>query len=406
MKKIAVVGLGKLGLCSALCFSNSGYDVQGYDYSLNVIKNIKKKNFDNFEPKVLDYLKKKNKFKFSNNFKDILDSKIIFIIVPTPSKKNHEFSNEFIYKFLKKFASFCNKEKIRKFHIVISSTVMPGSCNKFIKYIEKKTSLKINKDFYLSYNPEFIALGNVIDGFLNPDLVLIGSTSVSATKKLIEIYKKTVKTKNFCKMSLESAEITKIALNSFITLKISFANLLLRISQKFKNANAHDIARAIGNDRRVSPYYFKPGLPFAGPCFPRDNEAFNYLQKKIKLKNKYITRATINSNKEHTNFLNKKILFLIRKNKYKKICIAGLAFKNNTSVTERSYGLELAKIFEKKRIKFSIYEKNFNIKDQHSKKFSKYLIDKKKIKDCDYIINTNLLSLPKNKIPILNLWKI
>lgn len=64
MKKIAVVGLGKLGLCSALCFSNSGYDVQGYDYSLNVIKNIKKKNFDNFEPKVLDYLKKKINLNF------------------------------------------------------------------------------------------------------------------------------------------------------------------------------------------------------------------------------------------------------------------------------------------------------------------------------------------------------
>jgi UDPglucose 6-dehydrogenase len=207
-------------------------------------------------------------------------------------------------------------------------------------------------------------------------------------------------------MSLESAEITKIALNSFITLKISFANLLLRISQKFKNAKAEDIARAIGNDRRVSPYYFKPGLPFAGPCFPRDNEAFNYLQKIIKLKNKYITNAIINSNKEHINFLNKKILFLIKEKKYKNVCIAGLAFKNNTSITERSYGLSLAELLKKNGIKFGIYEKNFNKKDIYLRKFSKHLIHRKDIKNFDYIINTNSLSLPKNKTPILDLWKI
>jgi UDPglucose 6-dehydrogenase len=406
MKKIAVVGLGKLGLCSALCFASSGYDVQGYDNSLDVIKNIKQKKFDNYEPKVLDYLKKEKKFKFSNDFIDILDSKIIFVIVPTPSKKNHEFSNKFIYSFLKNYTNFYNKKKINKFHIVISSTVMPGSCSKFIKYIEKKTSLKIGKDFYLSYNPEFIALGNVINGFLNPDLVLIGSTNLQATKELVSIYKNTVQSKNFNIMSLESAEITKIALNSFITLKISFANLLLRISQKFKNAKAEDIARAIGNDRRVSPYYFKPGLPFAGPCFPRDNEAFNYLQKIIKLKNKYITNAIINSNKEHINFLNKKILFLIKEKKYKNICIAGLAFKNNTSITERSYGLSLAELFKKNGIKFGIYEKNFNKKDIYSRKFFKHLIRRKDIKNFDYIINTYSLTLPKNKIPILDLWKI
>lgn len=406
MKKIAVVGLGKLGLCSALCFANSGYDVQGYDSSLDVIENIKKRKIDNYEPKVLDFLKKKKNFEFSNNFKDILNRRIIFIIVPTPSKKNHEFSNKFIYRFLKKYTLFVNKEKIKKFHIVISSTVMPGSCDKFIRYIEKKTAIKVNKDFYLSYNPEFIALGNVIQGFLNPDIVLIGSTSRNATKELVKIYKNTVRTKNFCKMSLQSAEITKIALNSFITLKISFANLLLRISKKFKKADAMHITKAIGKDQRVSPYYFKPGLPFAGPCFPRDNEAFNYLQKKIKLKNKYITSAIINSNKEHIDFLKKKILSLIRKNNYKKICIAGLAFKNNTSITEKSFGLELAKLFIRKKINFGIYEKNLNNKDPVTKKFTNFFIDIKNIKNFDYIINTNSLNLPNNKIPILDLWKI
>ena len=88
MEKIAVIGLGKLGLCSALCFAKSGHDVQGYDSSLKVINNIRNKRFDNYEPKVIDYLKKYRKFKFSNKFSDILNYKNIFVILPTPSQKN------------------------------------------------------------------------------------------------------------------------------------------------------------------------------------------------------------------------------------------------------------------------------------------------------------------------------
>jgi UDPglucose 6-dehydrogenase len=403
MKKIAVVGLGKLGLCSALCFAKAGYEVKGYDLSKKVIENIKKKKIYNYEPKIIDYLKKYRKLKISNKIKSIIDCNVIFVIVPTPSQKNYSFSNKYILSFLKKYLYITKK---KNFHIVISSTVMPNSCSRFVSFIEKNTGLKINIDFNLSYNPEFIALGNTLQNFLNPDFILIGSSNQKAASELTKIYKKTVKTKYYNVMSLESAEITKIALNSFLTLKISYANLLLRISNKFKNANVHDIIKAMGNDRRVSPYYFKPGLPFAGPCFPRDNEAFNYLQKKIKLKNQYITNATIKSNYEHIKFLNKKIISLINLKKYKLICIAGFAFKNNTSVTERSYGLILANLLKKNKIKFGIYEENFNKKDIVSKKFNKFLINIKDLKKYDLIINTNSLKLPKIKTPILDLWRL
>jgi UDPglucose 6-dehydrogenase len=141
----------------------------------------------------------------------------------------------------------------------------------------------INNQFFFSYNPEFIALGSVIKNFLNPDFVLIGASNNKAANQIIKLYKKTVNTLSFAKMSIQSAEITKIALNSYCTLKISFANLIMRISDRINNSNAKDICKALGFDRRISPYYFSPGLPFSGPCFPRDNQAFNFFQKKIKL---------------------------------------------------------------------------------------------------------------------------
>ena len=407
-KKVAVVGLGKLGLCSALCFAKAGYQVQGYDPFKNVIESIKNKKFDNYEPQVIEFINKyKKKFNYSSKIIDILSANIIFIIVPTPSKKNFEFSNDYIFDFLNKFTKTINETHKKNFHLVISSTVMPGSSKKFCQYISRKTGLVLNKDFYFSYNPEFIALGSVIRDFLNPDFVLIGSSNDKAAKELIKIYNKTVKYKSINPMSLTSAEICKIALNSFVTAKISFANMLMRVADKFDDANYYDIAKAIGSDKRVSSHYFRPGLPFGGPCFPRDNEAFNKLQNNIGINKNYITKATIDSNKEHISFLNSKILKIIKSKKYKKICIVGLSFKNNTSVNERSYAKELSECFRKNKIKFKIYEKNINLKDKYVI-YNKAIITNKlnEISNYDIYINTNSTHLPKKFKNIIDLWNL
>jgi UDPglucose 6-dehydrogenase len=406
-KKIAVVGLGKLGLCTALCLAKKGNIVTGYDESEYVVNNIKKRKFDNYEPSVVEYLKKyKSKFKCSNNFRDIFSTEIIMVVVPTPSMNNKAFSNKYIYNFLKKIIQHI-KEFKEKFHVVITSTVMPGSCREFISFIEKKTKLTLNENFFLSYNPEFIALGSVIKDFENPNLVLIGSSSKVAEKELISIYKDFVPKKKISPMSLESAEITKISLNSFVTLKISFANTLLRICDKFKFANPHDVANALGKDKRISKYYFKPGLPFGGPCFPRDNEALNYFQDIIGEKNKYITNATIQANKEHVKFLNKKILNIIKKNDYKKILIYGLSFKINTSFVERSYSLDIINCLQSNKIFFKIYEKNIDWKNSTYQKHKKLLITKNKIKSKNFDLLIDVHSMkPDYNIPTIDLWNI
>jgi UDPglucose 6-dehydrogenase len=406
--KIGIVGLGKLGLCSSLCFAKAGFEIKGYDYSEIVIKSIKKKKFT--EPEVNKYLLKyKDNIQFSSNINILDKCKIIFVIVPTPSKTNWEFSNEYIFNFLKIFIKFIQKRKY-KFHIIISSTVMPGSCNKFVSFIEKKLNYKINNQFFLSYNPEFIALGSVIKNFLNPDFVLIGASNNIAAKQLISLYKKTVITNNFAKMSIQSAEIAKIALNSYCTLKISFANLIMRICNKVNNSNSKDICEALGFDKRISPHYFNPGLPFSGPCFPRDNQAFNFFQKKIKIGNNYISKATILSNKAHIKFLNKKIHDFIIKNKAKKILICGVTFKSNTSITEESYTLELIKFLREKKINFKIFDININKKDTNYNLYSKFICSKNKIKknNFDLIIDTIKRNKKSNnfKKNYLNLWEI
>jgi UDPglucose 6-dehydrogenase len=403
---IAIIGLGKLGLCTALSFAKAKFNVAGYDISKEVLNRIKKKKLNNFEPGVNEYLfKYKKNYSFSNDLNKIHNSYFIFIIVPTPSKENFEFSNKFILAFIQKFIKNRVKNNISsKFHLIISSTVMPGSCSEFIKIIEKSLKIKINKDFYFSYNPEFIALGTVIHDFENPDMVLIGSSCLQASNELKKIYKKSVKTRNFETMSIISAEITKIALNSYITLKISFANTIMRICDNVKNSNPYHICKAIGQDKRVSPHYFRPGLPFSGPCFPRDNQAFNFFQKKIKIKN-FITSASINSNLKQIEYLNKKIYNHIKVNKFKNILLLGLSFKNNTSVVEKSYSLELIKFLINKKINLRIYEKNLNTHEPQVIFLKKLLVKKITSEKYDLIINTNSTKINlSKKLNYLDLW--
>ena len=399
MKNISVIGVGKLGLCFSLTLEKAGYNIIGVDVNREHVESLNNKTFTSSEPSVNKYLQESENFTATTSLKSAVDhSDILFVIVATPSLKNGRYDHKQVDSLINSLEML--KASSKRKHFVVCCTTMPGYCDSI-----RERMLDLN--YEVSYNPEFIALGSVIKDFLNPDMVLIGSSSKEAEKDLIMIYRKFVINKKISPMSLISAEITKISLNSFITLKISFANTLQRLCEKFKYANSYDVTDALGKDKRISNYYFRPGLPFAGPCFPRDNEALNYFQDLIGKKNKFITDATIQSNKEHVNFLNKKIMNYIKKNKFKKILIYGLSFKPNTSLPERSYSLNLVNLFLKKKVNFKIFEKNINYNNGIYKKLKKFLITKKKInsKNFDLLIDVHSLK-PKYKISKIDLWNL
>jgi UDPglucose 6-dehydrogenase len=171
----------------------------------------------------------------------------------------------------------------KKYLINITSTVNPGSCKSFIKFLEKKFQLKHGKEFILTYNPHLIALGSIYNDVLNSDLVILGSDLKEGHKYFINFYKK-IYSKNLYKLrklKLTEAEVAKIAINSYITMKISFSNLISSISDKEDNLDSSVILNTIGFDKRIGHKYLSLGAMFAGPCFPRDNLNFaKFLQKK------------------------------------------------------------------------------------------------------------------------------
>src|SRR5262249_5158712 len=134
------------------------------------------------------------------------------------------------------------------------------------------------------YNPEFIALGNVIEGLLEPDLVLIGESDSDSGAALAELYKRYNRNSpRIARMSIVSAELTKISLNSFITMKISFTNQLRMIASHYPKADIHDILDAVGSDSRIGKKYLRAGLSYGGPCFPRDNRLLAYAARQAQV---------------------------------------------------------------------------------------------------------------------------
>lgn len=398
-EKIALFGLGKLGLPLALILSQH-FKVYGIDVDKNKVLNLEKGISPFYEPKMDDYLKnniKKIEFQYIDEY-DIDSFDIAIILVNTPSNSKGEFSNDYIFDVTRNLSEKLKNSNKKDFLFILSSTVMPGSHENIIGEIEKLSGKKLNQDFGFVYIPDLVALGNVIEDFENPDLLILGQSHEKYGKIAESIYNKFIRNNAPCvTMNLIESEITKVSLNAYITMKISFANFLGNISE-FYNCNPNNITKALGYDRRISPHYIKSGLAFGGTCFPRDTWAFIKMCENIGLDAIHI-RATQKINEKQNELLFDKVQLY----KNKKIGIYGLSFKPKTVVTTESPGLILYEklISEKYDVVFydELIENNYT--DLGFEKF---------IEDCEVIVLTHNVKIDttetvfENKI-IINPWK-
>ncbi len=340
---LSVIGLGKLGLCTAACFARAGYSVIGMDIREDYVQNLASYKSPFHEAGLQESLTEtKERLTFTTLFEDIIHTTdTSFIIVPTPSNSDGAFSNDYIVSVLKELGPLLALKK--SFHIVnIVSTVMPGSCqDTFTPLLEKLSGKKAGIDFGIAYNPEFIAIGSVIDNFLNPDLVLIGESDDRTGSTLQEIYSQTCNNSPYiARTSLINAEITKLTLNCYCTMKISFANNIAALCDAIPEADPNHICEIIGQDTRVGAKYIKPGLGFGGPCFPRDNEAFiNFIAQHQGFTG--LQEAVVKINNNQPERFAEKIAKVAERLGHK-IALLGLAYKPDTYLTECSQALDIA----------------------------------------------------------------
>lgn len=354
LPSLSVIGLGKLGSPFAAVMAAKGFPVIGVDKNKTFVKAINAGKPPVEEPLLQAFISKgrKNLRATLDLEEAVLGSDISFIIVPTPSGPDGTFSNSYVLSAVTDIARILAKKKSRHI-IVVTSTVMPGSSDGVIRAaIEKASGLTVGKDVGYCYNPEFIALGNVINDMLDPDFILMGESDTRSGNLVADIYKKVCGASvPFQRMGCVNAEITKLAINTFVTTKISYANMLADVCERLPGADVDIVSRAVGSDSRVGRKYLKGATAYGGPCFPRDNIALSNMARRLGVRVD-LSRATDALNEYQTQRLLARIECYAGKGA--SIGIAGMAYKPDTPVIERSAGVALAAVLLKKKYKVSI----------------------------------------------------
>lgn len=363
-QNISIIGVGKLGLCLALSLEDNGYNVLGCDVNQDYIDSLNKKTFFSYEKGVNELLKKSKNFKCTTSIEECIKfSNIIFVMVATPSLQNGKYDHSQIDSVVSKLQKL--KKQFQKKLLIIGCTTFPGYCES----IKDKLS---DINFEILYNPEFIAQGDILRGQTNPDIVLIGESSVQSGDRLQEVYKNICKNNpEFCRLSLTEAEITKIAINCFITTKISFANMIGDICNKL--SLSHDkVLSSIGKDSRIGNKYLKWGYGFGGPCFPRDNRSLGILCNENNI-HPSIPLASDEYNHLHLNYQLNHIKNTITNNQ---ITIEGVSYKPESIIIEESQQLLLAKKLSEEGIEVTIVDNEVviqQVKSIYGDKF-KYIV--------------------------------
>lgn len=343
----SVVGLGKLGSPLALVLASKGYNVIGVDHNPEIVRSLNASIAPFQEPELQTYLEKhKRNFYATTSFEEaITNTDVTFVIVPTPSNSSGAFLNDYILSAMEHIGKILKNKNT--YHLVsITSTVMPGSMdNEISKTLESTAGKKIGEKLGLCYSPAFIAIGSVIKNMLCPDMVLIGESDEQAGKILENIHKNICDTNPFIqRMNFINAELTKIAINTFVTTKISYANMLSEVCEKIPGADVNVITAAAGKDSRIGGKYLSCGLGYGGPCFPRDNIAFSVFARHLGC-NAEIAEATDKINNNQISKLAK--LIYSKCTNLSKIGILGLAYKPFTNLIEASQSIGLINLLVK-----------------------------------------------------------
>lgn len=358
METISIHGLGKLGCSMLACFAHKGWDVIGVDILESSVNFLNSGKSPICEPRVQEMIAdSKSRIKATTDGrKATAESDVSFIIVPTPSKPDGSFSTEFVETAAAKIAMAIAKKK--NYHlVVVTSTVLPGDMARIEGIINSISGKNCGSDYGLCYNPDFIAIGRIVHDFMNPDMILIGQSDPASGRRLQEIHEKLVDNEpEFHRMSYYNAELAKISLNSYCTMKITFANVIAEICEKLPDGDAWQVLDAVGADSRVGKRYFKPGLAYSGPCFPRDCKAFSHAANGVGVTSGLATTTDmINQSVKHYR-MNKYVRDVLEKKGTSWLSVLGVTYKEDTILVEESASLALVENLSMQGITAKIYD--------------------------------------------------
>ena len=327
---IGVIGAGRLGICFALLLEKAGFTVTASDVREDYINSLRDKKIDTHEPEVQDFLSQSKNIAFKlGNDEVIEECDILYTLVATPSLPDGSYDVSAVWRVISDIQETADHGlDVKGKTLVVGCTTNPGDCELFQKQLEP-----YGVDVF--YNPEFIAQGSIIKDLQNADMVLVGGPEGKIRRVIENIYKKIQVTEpKIYFMSTTAAELVKLAVNCFLTTKISYANMVGEVMALAGLEDEIDhVLKAIGSDTRVGNKYLRYGYGFGGPCLPRDNRSFAAYAKKLGLEYN-LGKTTDDFNHEHAKFL--KNYFINKNNKSLPFAFHYISYKEGTDILSES----------------------------------------------------------------------
>lgn len=334
--KLAVIGTGYVGLVSGTCLAEVGHEVTCVDIDAGKIAKLQKGIIPIFEPGLSELVQKNHKagrLNFTTELGSIKDASAVFFALPTPSVGDGQADLSFVLKVAEDVSDVIEDYTV----FVNKSTVPVGTANKVKNVIAARTKVP----FDVVSNPEFLREGFAVTDFMNPDRIVVGTSSEQAQKVMKDIYLPFVLSgASFIAMDEASSEMTKYAANSFLAMKISFMNEVANLCE-LVGADVDNVRLGIGADERIGRRFLNAGIGYGGSCFPKDVMAL----EKIAHRHDYdfkILKAVMEVNTRQKHVLVDKIIKRYGENlSDKSFALWGLAFKPDTDDIREAPSLEI-----------------------------------------------------------------
>ena len=355
--KIAVIGLGFVGLSLAAVLASKDYKTIGIDIDKKKCQVISKGNSTFFEPDLEKTLRKglRNGLEISDDFSLIQNCDYIFVTVGTPQKINGAIDLSMIKNSATQIGKILCKTK-KKPIILIKSTVIPGTMkNTVLPILEKKSKKKAGKDFGLISNPEFLQETTSIKDTKLPHAVVLGGYNTKYMKKAKSFFSKLHPNAPIIITNHQTAEMVKYANNSFLATKISFINQLSNICQNIPEANIDDISKTIGLDPRIGKLFLNAGPGYGGSCLPKDMKALINFASSVGVK-PILLNAVEEINEKQVQQIIKLLEKKLNGISSRRITVMGTSFKPNTDDIRDSISIKLIKKLLKKKSKITVYD--------------------------------------------------
>ena len=351
--RIAVVGTGYVGLVSGAGFADFGNEVLCVDVDESKVESLSRGEVPFYEPGLPDLVERnvrERRLRFTTSLAEATKwAQVVFICVGTPQAPDGAADLRYVDAAAATIGS-----SMPGYRLIVQKSTVPVGTGDRVRAILRKHARR-RAPFDVASNPEFLRQGAAVENFMRPDRIVIGAESDRARRMLREIYAPLYLIETpMVVTDIRTAELIKYAANSLLATKISFINEMANLCEAV-GADVHDVAKAVGLDRRIGSKFLHPGPGFGGSCFPKDTQALCHFAKKAGEPMR-IVRAVIEVNDEQRKRAARKILAALKGRGPHTVALLGLTFKPDTDDLRAAPSLDIIRILLRRGVRVRVYD--------------------------------------------------